>query len=120
MFEEIIVENNVKLLAEKRETDGKMEVSLQMKNKENCILHWGLSKSASATWQIPPQSLWPGGSKAFDQTSVQSPFSSHNGKKQIIIRLDKMMDFSIINYVLFYPDTGQWDNNHGKNYHIKL
>jgi alpha-glucan,water dikinase len=120
MLEEIITENSVKLLAEKRDTDGKIEVSLQMKTKENCLLHWGLGKSASATWQIPPQSLWPGGSKAFDQTSVQSPFSNHNGKKQIIIRLDKTMDFSIINFVLFYPDTGQWDNNHGKNYCIKL
>ncbi len=57
MFEEIIAENNVKLLVEKRDTDGKIEVSLQMKNKKNCLLHWGLGKSASATWQIPPQSL---------------------------------------------------------------
>ena len=37
MFEEIMEKNNVKLLVEKRETDGKIEVSLQMKNKENAM-----------------------------------------------------------------------------------
>ncbi len=25
-----------------------------------------------------------------------------------------------MSFALFYPDTGRWDNNHGKNYHIKL
>ncbi len=44
MVEEITTKNNVKLLVQKRETNGQVEVLLQMKNTKNCLLHWGLAK----------------------------------------------------------------------------
>ncbi|GBD97615.1 MAG TPA: hypothetical protein ENG83_01570 [Nitrospirae bacterium] len=119
-MEEITLKDNVRLQIEKRETDGRVEVSLRMKGNENCLLHWGLSKTLRSAWQIPPQPFWPDGSRAFGQAAVQTPFTGHNNEARIVIRLDKTMDFPVMNFALFFPDTGRWDNNHGKNYHIKL
>jgi alpha-glucan,water dikinase len=30
------------------------------------------------------------------------------------------MDFGLLDFVLFYPDEGRWDNNHGRNYRIEM
>ncbi len=103
-----------------KETDDRLEVSLLMKSSERCLLHWGVSRSLGAQWQTPPQLLWPASTKVFDQTAVQTPFSPVKGENKIVLRLDKTTDISTIQFVLFYPDSGQWDNNGGKNYSIDL
>ncbi len=36
------------------------------------------------------------------------------------MKMDKSVDLPFLNFVIFFPDTGRWDNNHGKNYHIRL
>ena len=119
-IEELTLKNNVRLQVEKRETDGRVEVSLRMKGNENCLLHWGLGRTPRSAWQIPPEPFRPDGSRAFDRAAVQTPFTDHNGEARIVIRIDKDMGLPVMNFALFFPDTGRWDNNHGKNYHIKL
>jgi len=120
MVEEIITKSGVELMAERRELDGQVEVSLRIKNKKKCLLHWGLSRHARAPWHIPPQALWPEGTRAFGGTAVQTPFSGRNGEGQIVIRLERARDFSVIAFCLFFPEENRWDNNHGKNYYIDL
>ncbi|GJQ59156.1 MAG: hypothetical protein SCALA701_19570 [Candidatus Scalindua sp.] len=112
--------NGVTIVVKEKETNDQLEVSLQMNSHEPCLLHWGISRSPSATWQAPPQSLWPAGTKAFDQKAVQTPFSPINSENRIVLKLDKSMKVATIHFVLFYPGSGQWDNNDGKNYSIKL
>ncbi len=120
MTEEIKTKSGLKLLVEKRSIDNQVEVSLRMKNKRNCLLHWGVCRHVKASWQIPPQSLWPEGTRASGKAALQTPFLSRDGDSQVIIRLDQPLSFPVIDFALFFPEENRWDNNHGKNYHIKL
>jgi alpha-glucan,water dikinase len=120
MIKEITLKNRSKLLVEKRELEGRVEILFHLETRENCSLHWGLSRMPRAVWHIPPEQFWPRESKAYGQTAVQTPFVCRNGDCRIFIRLGKEMDFSNLTFALFFPDTGRWDNNRGKNYHITL
>ncbi len=120
MTEEINTKYGFKLLVEKREVDDQIEIIFRIKRKINCLLHWGLSNSKDAPWQIPPKSVWPEGSIYYGKAALKTPFLSQNGDSQIIIRLDKNINFSFIHFVFFSPDENRWDNNQGKNYHIRL
>lgn len=117
---EIVTKNRVKLIIESRNINGQTEISFLMENKEDCILHWGLSNYESDPWRIPACSLWPENSRAYGTSAIQTPFIRHNGENRIDIRLDQTIGFSLIQFVLFYPAQNRWDNNHGKNYHIRL
>ncbi|MCK4488352.1 MAG: hypothetical protein KAU38_16525, partial [Desulfobacterales bacterium] len=120
MVEKIITKSGVVLLVEKRIIDEGVEVRLRMEQDEKCLLHWGLSRHAGAPWQIPPRALWPEGTRAFGGTAVQTPFSSRNNEGRIVIRLDHPPNLSLVAFCLFFPVENRWDNNHGKNYYIKL
>ncbi len=118
--EKINTRSGVEIVAEKRELDGHIEVSLRIKARTECLLHWGLSPRSRSQWQIPPRSLWPEGTRAFGETAVQTPFITHNNEGRIVIRLEYSSNFSVIAFVLFFPEEDRWDNNHGKNYYIYL
>jgi alpha-glucan,water dikinase len=34
--------------------------------------------------------------------------------------VDRTLDFSLIDFVFFFPEDGRWDNNQGRNYQIQL
>lgn len=116
----IIAESGVVLFVEKRILDDMVEVALRMEGLEECLLHWGLRHHAYAPWQVPPRSVWPEDSRAFNHTAVQTAFLRQNGYGQIIIRLPRSMDFRLIDFVLYFPEKGRWDNNHGRNYQIEI
>lgn len=120
MVEKIITRSGITIYVEKRVMEDEVELSLRMEKHERCLLHWGLSHDIHTPWQIPPQSVWPEGSCAFDRMAVQTPFWGRNGEGEILFRLNKILDFSLIDFVLFFPDEGRWDNNHGRNYQIKI
>lgn len=116
----IITKKGGILFIEKKETDELVTISFLMKNKERCILHWGLCHSQKSKWHMPPQSFWPDNSKAYGQTAVQSHFTVNNSEHKIVITVNKDIEFSNIVFVLFSPDKNEWDNNNGNNYYIKL
>ncbi|MCK5504885.1 MAG: hypothetical protein KAJ10_06965, partial [Thermodesulfovibrionia bacterium] len=120
MIEEITLKNRAKLLVEKRELEGCIEVLFHLGKRENCLLHWGLSKKPRAAWRIPPVQVWPKGSKAYGRAAIQTPFACQNNDCRVCIKLDRTMDFSNLVFSFFFPDTGRWDNNRGKNYNIEL
>ena len=120
MIEEIKAKNGLKLLVEKRHINDLTEISLQMKNQTDCLLHWGLSRNVQSTWETPPKSLWPEGTKMFGGSALQTPFLNQNGENRILIKLDRSVDHPILDFVLFFPEDGRWDNNHGSNYRIEL
>jgi len=120
MGDEIITKSGVVLHVEKGVTDDGLQVCLQMETSQNCLLHWGLRSHSEAAWQMPPESVWPEGSRVFDKGALQTPFLGKNGQGTIIIRLDRSMDFSCIDFALVFPEEDRWDNNDGSNYQIKI
>jgi alpha-glucan,water dikinase len=120
MIEEITLKNRGKLLIEKREMEGHIEILLHLKIRENCLLHWGVSRKPGSTWHMPPEPAWPTGSRAHGRTAVRTPFACHNSDCSVSIRLDKTINYSTLAFAFFFPDTGRWDNNRGRNYHITL
>lgn len=120
MTEEIIVSDDVRLKVDLEEADDHIDLSMYMENQGNCHLHWGLSRKISKIWKLPPEPLWPTGSIVYGDTAIQSPFKSDDGESRIKLSIDKSADFGVVNFAFYYPDIDKWDNNHGKNYFIKL
>jgi alpha-glucan,water dikinase len=116
----IISQSGLVLLIEKSTLADTVEVVIRMETHKNCLLHWGLRRNSSALWQIPPRSVWPEGSQAFAQVAVQTPFLRQDGEGRIMIKLERPIDFRLIDFVLFFPEERRWDNNGGQNYHIEI
>jgi len=116
----ITTESGIIINVEKRVLDDQVEVSLNVKERKDCLLHWGLRRNAGAPWEAPPGAAWPEGSSLFDQSAVQSPFRSRNGRGEILIKLDLSAGFGLLEFVLFFPQEGRWDNNRGRNYRIVI
>jgi len=120
MTEEIKTGKGMRLLVEKRVAADGVEVFLHLNPRKHCLLHWGLSRRPSAPWRIPPRTYWPEGTRQISQEAVQTPFRLDNGKGSIHIRLPHPQGFSLIDFALFFPEEGSWDNNNGKDYRIEL
>lgn len=118
--EKIITESGVVLPVKENIMEDTAVVTIQIENHKECLLHWGVRRNIRTPWQVPPPSIWPEGSRAFDHVAVQTPFIKQNGQRQITIRLDRSLDFALIDFVLFFPEEGRWDNNHGRNYRIEI
>ena len=111
--EKIIAKSGVELLVEKRIMDNWVEISIGLKDHKKCLLHWGLCHHVQISWEMPPSSVWPEGSKAFGRQAIQTPFAEKDGVRRIVIRLDRKLDFSFLVFVIilvsryvasFFPD----------------
>ncbi|MCL5024585.1 MAG: hypothetical protein M1497_14720 [Nitrospirae bacterium] len=118
--ETIVSESGISLLIEKQRTADAVEVAIRIGEAGKCLLHWGVRRERRGPWLMPPESFWPGGSHGFDHAAVRTPFVKQDGHGEILIRFDGSAGFSSIDFVLFFPDEGRWDNNHGKNYRIEI
>lgn len=101
--EKIIIESGLQLLVEKNISDDMVEVIIRMEEKKGCLLHWGLRRNARSPWQIPPRQTWPEGSRAYDHAALQTPFAPQDGQDVIVIELAGSLDYSLIDFVLFFP-----------------
>ncbi len=119
MIEKIVAMKGMVLTVEEFvKDDGSVEISILMENPKPCLLHWGVRQGNQARWQSPPRSAWPEGTRPYDRLAVQTPFAGQNGRREIKIELDRTMAFSSIDFVLFFPEEGRWDNNNGRDYRI--
>ncbi|MBI4689420.1 MAG: hypothetical protein HY754_04005 [Nitrospirae bacterium] len=118
----IITESGVVLDVKKNIRTDEIEVIVLIENLEGaeCLLHWGVRRNIYAPWLLPSQSIWPKGTRAFDNAAVQSPFVEQNGQAMIAIKFDRSVDFRFIDFVLYFPGEDRWDNNHGRNYRIDI
>jgi alpha-glucan, water dikinase len=99
--------------------DG-VEVSLRAPLAKRCLLHWGVRQPTDEQWRVPPQPFWPPGTMPAGQNAVQTPFAKQNGQAGVSIRLSPPSAYASLDFVLFFPDEGRWDNNGGRNYQIQL
>ncbi|MGA1843859.1 MAG: phosphohistidine-like domain-containing protein [bacterium] len=120
MTEEIETGKGLRLHVEKHIAAHGIEVFLRLNPRRRCLLHWGLSRYPKAPWRIPPRTYWPEGTRQIGPDAVQTPFSLDDGEGRIHIRLPLSPDFSLIDFVLFFPEEESWDNNNGENYRIEL
>lgn len=118
--EEINLKNKTKLLIEKIESEGHVELQFDLDTKENCQLHWGLRRYPEPVWHLPPEQVRPAGSRVYDQHAVRTSFVPRNGGRRLSITLDRSLDFPGLVFALFYPDSGHWENNSGRNFNITL
>ena len=121
MTETITARSGFKLKIEKRADDRRLEIVFRSDKPRSCWLHWGLRRPDVSEWLLPPHPLWPKGTRVFGPNAVQSPFFlSENGHPSVVIRLSAPVDYSHVEFVLFFPDQDRWDNNNGKNYQVRL
>jgi alpha-glucan,water dikinase len=116
--ETIKTRSGLQLTVETRGAAEAVEVSMKAPVGKRCLLHWGVRHDAKDQWRVPPQSDWPPGSSSAGQAAVQTPFAKQNGEAGVVIHLSP--DYTFLDFALFFPDEGRWDNNDGRNYHIAL
>ena len=119
-IETITTESGAVISIEKNILDDTAVIILKSDGLKNCLLHWGLRRDPFSSWQVPSQSAWPEGSRSFDHTAVQTPFLERDGCSEIVMKVDLSATFHFLDFVLFSPDEGRWDNNHGHNYQIEV
>jgi alpha-glucan, water dikinase len=119
-LEKIVSDKDIALSVAKSATETAVKIDIQIEGDKKCILHWGMQLRGRDTWAAPPRPVWPEGTTAFDGAAVRTPFSAHDGKRGISITIGRSPDLLAIDFALFFPDEGSWDNNGGRNYRIDL
>jgi len=118
--EKITTESGLVLLVEKENMDSIAEVTIRVDADTAALLHWGVRKRGNTSWQAPPETSWPQGSRAFDSKAVRTPFLKEGDHPLIRIQLDSSAGIRSVDFVLFFPQDNRWDNNRGKNYRIDI
>lgn len=88
------------------------ELEINLNTSDKAVLHWGING-----WKMPPLEIWPAGSVEV-KGAVQTPLSKVNNSQSVII--PKADQIQTMEYVVFYPEKNDWDNNNKKNYQIKV
>src|SRR6185369_14208092 len=104
----------------KQSTNSGIEVTIRLKSKGNCVLHWGLARRRPGPWQAPPEWVWPRGTRSFIKEAVQTVFSGQDEEREIVIRLEEKLQTPFLAFDLYWPDARQWENNNRKDYYISL
>lgn len=118
--ESLATRSGLKFEIDKRIDARHREIALRTQASRQCVVHWGLRLPNLPDWQQPPESSWPEGTRAAGPTAVDTPLGRPPGESRLVIRLSTDSPFTVIEFVLFFPDDGRWDNNGGRNYQIAL
>jgi alpha-glucan,water dikinase len=108
------------LVVEKRLVARQIELLLRAQTHKRCVLHWGVRSKIQASWRSLPRPLWPEGTTAAGVDAMQTPFRRENGESRIAIAFSPTAASNIIEFALFFPDEGSWDNNNHRNYQISV
>jgi len=118
--ENIATGSGLNLLVEKRVDARQIELLFRAQTPKRCVLHWGIRGKEQGGWRSLPQTLWPEGTTAAGNDAMETPFRKENGESRIAIALSPPTVPELIEFVLFFPDEGRWDNNSRRNYQINL
>ena len=117
--ETIATGSGLKLLVEKRFDSRQVELLLRAQTPKSCVLHWGIRGKSQPGWRSLPRSLWPEGTTASGD-AMQTPFIRQNGESRLALAFHPEPAAEFIEFVLFFPEEGRWDNNGNRNYRIEL
>jgi alpha-glucan,water dikinase len=92
------------------------EVTVNFHTDQDCLFHWGLTRAPKGPWQLPPEKSWPENTRPFDKHAAQTLVSRGSS---IHIKMESG-EYAGLPFVLYFPEKNDWDNNHGKDYHIRL
>jgi len=118
--EELTIGRGLQLQIEKKRTGNRLFVTLSLETMSKCLLHWGLCRHRNAPWQLLPPNKRPAGTQPVGKDALQTAFQIRDAQNRITLELPQDGDFSYLAVVLFFPDENYWDNNHGRNYAIRL
>jgi alpha-glucan,water dikinase len=118
-FETIPFGKEGKLSLSLTEEADLLELRFRMPGNTQCVLHWGLSRGPGTAWHVPPESSWPEGSSPRGP-ALQSPFVPGDGEASLTLPLRKPSPYTHVAFVLYFPETGKWENNGGKNFFVLL
>jgi alpha-glucan, water dikinase len=113
--QEIAAGSGVVLRASVRSVGDGVEIHIEKRTGPSCILHWGVVHAGGGSWETPPDSAWPAGSKPATR-ALDTPL----GDGPLDIRLDAAWRFAYLDFVLFDPKRSSWDSNQGRNYRLVL
>lgn len=112
--------SGIDLIVEKRTNPDQIEVLLRAATRKKCVLHWGIRGGSESGWHSLPQGFWPDGTTAAGSAAMQTPFKPHNGESRIRVILKPDSAPDLLEFALFFPDEGRWDNNSHRNYQISV
>ncbi len=111
---------DLKLLTRVSRDQQEAELTLALADARKCVLHWGLRTPNTEGWILPPRTSWPAGTSPAGTNALQTPFPEAKDQHSILIRVSPLDNYSALEFVLFFPGEGRWDNNGGRNYRIPL
>ena len=118
-LQKISTESGIVLFVERRVWEDSVEVIIKAENiQEPFFIHWGLRKEADGAWHVPPERNWPSRTNPFDHAALQTLLKP--GEGQIVLKIDRDSGFNFMDFALFFPSGGNWDNNLGRNYRVVL
>lgn len=118
--ERIVCNEDMVLSVEKTATETAVKIDIHTEGGKSCIFHWGMELRGRDGWTAPPRTVWPEGTTIFDGAAVQTPLALRDGGRGVAITIGRSPDLMAIDFVLFFPDEGRWDNNGGRYYRIDL
>jgi alpha-glucan, water dikinase len=120
MEQEIALQSGHTLTVNRQVLDDAIEISIALQSEQDCLLHWGLCRNHSRSWEAPPLSLWPPGSRAYGRSAIQTSFAEQQAPGRIVIGLDQKSDYSFMEFALYFPQNNRWDSKSGQNYRIEI
>ena len=116
----ITTRSGVKLAAQVEHSDQDIKVFLRGSAPARCFVHWGLRRPGADGWTLPSPAAWPPGTVAAGQNAAQTPLAQNTDAPGLVFKLNGTEELVVLEFVLFYPDQGRWDNNNGRNYQVPL
>src|SRR5579864_9366195 len=120
LTENIATDSGLNLIVEKRLAARRIELVLRARTPKRCLLHWGIRDKNQPGWRSLPQQQWPEGTTGAGPDAMQTPFLRQNGESRIAISLNSSDTGDQIEFALFFPEEGRWDNNGHRNYQIPI
>jgi len=101
-------------------TNEGVEVTFTARATAGFLLHWGLKAASAQNWAPPPPEYWPAASQASGTSALQSPFRQENGESKLVLRIPTHLVGGQLEFDLYFPAEGRWDNNGNRNYQVPL
>jgi alpha-glucan,water dikinase len=100
----------------KKRQGNRFDVTVNFHTDQDCLFHWGLTRVPKGPWQLPPKESWPESTRPYDKHAAQTLISRGSS---IHIKMEGG-EYAELPFVLYFPEKNDWDNNHGKDYRIRL